>query len=83
MEVVIKKGRKIEIPESAMRKLGLEVGKKVIIREKADSLEIVPAKIKAVDRRSMVDEISGKLKLKQEIIDELVESEDVYAPEGF
>lgn len=83
MEVIIKKGRKIEIPEAAMRKLGLKVGGKVIIREKDYSLEIAPAKIKAVEKRSVVDEISGKLKLKQEIIDELVESEDVYAPEGF
>jgi hypothetical protein len=65
-----------------MRKLGLKVGEKVIIKEKASSLEIAPAKIKAVTK-SVVDEISGKLKLKQEIIDELVESEDVYSPEGF
>ncbi len=78
MEVVIKKGRKIEIPEAVMRKLGLKVGEKVIIRERAHSLEIAPAKIKVVEKKSVVDEISGKLKLEQGIIDELVEMGNVY-----
>jgi len=40
MEVVIQKGRYIEIPEYIMRKLGLQIGKKVTITEKASHIEI-------------------------------------------
>ncbi len=68
MEVVIKKGRKIEIPEVAMRKLGLKVGEKVSIKEKAYSLEIAPAK-------SIADELRGSIKSDKKRIEELVEAE--------
>jgi|GEM_PF-1211060 len=83
MEAVIRKGRIIEIPEIFMRKFGLEVGEKVSFNEKAYSLEITPVKIKAVEHENIVDKISGKLRLKQEIIDELVDNEEAYDPEVF
>ncbi len=51
--------------------------------EKLDLAENEKIEIEIKKKKSIVDEISGKLKLKQDIIDELVESEDVYAPEGF
>ena len=83
MEAVIRKGRIIEIPEVFMRKFGLKVGEKVSFNEKDYSLEITPAKIKAVEHENIVDKISGKLRLKQEIIDELVENEEAYNSEVF
>jgi len=45
--------------------------------------KITPAKIKAVEYENIVDKISGKLRLKQEIIDELVDNEEAYDPEVF
>ena len=51
--------------------------------EKLDLAENEKIEIEIKKKKSIVDEISGKLKLKQDIIDELVESEDVYAPEDF
>lgn len=83
MEAVIKKGRIIEIPEVFMRKFGLKVGEKVSFNERGLSLEITPAKINAVEHENIVDKISGKLRLKQEIIDELVENEETYNSEVF
>ncbi len=83
MEAVIRKGRIIEIPEIFMKKFGLKVGEKVSFNEKDYSLEITPVKIKAVELENIVDKISGKLRLKQEIIDELVENEEAYNSEVF
>ena len=36
-----------------------------------------------VPRRSAVDEISGALIIKRELVDELIENEDLYEPEEF
>jgi len=51
--------------------------------KKLDLEENEEVEIEIKRRKSIVDEISGGLKLKQDVIDKLVESEDVYAPEGF
>jgi len=83
MEAVIRKGRIIEIPEIFMRKFGLKIGSKVSFNEKDYSIEITPAKIKSAEHENIVDKISGKLRLKQEIIDELVDNEEAYDPEVF
>lgn len=40
MEVVITKGRYIEIPEYIMKKLGLKIGERVTIKEKSDKKKI-------------------------------------------
>jgi hypothetical protein len=53
------------------------------INEKDYSLEIIPVKIKVVEHENIVDKISGKLILKQEIIDELFDNEETYNPEVF
>jgi len=55
MEVVIQKGRFIEIPEYIMQKLGLQIGEKVTIKEKASHIEITTPKYVA-------DRLRGSIK---------------------
>ena len=50
--------------------------------EKLDLRENEEIEIVIKRKKSVVDEISGKMKLKQEIIDDLVEGEDVYSAEA-
>ncbi len=50
--------------------------------EKLDLKEDEEIEIEIKRKRSVVDEISGKMRLKQEIIDELVEGEDTYSAEA-
>ena len=50
--------------------------------EKLDLRENEEIEIVIKRKKSVVDEISGKMKLKQKIIDDLVEGEDVYSAEA-
>lgn len=50
--------------------------------EKLDLRENEEIEIVIKRKKSIVDEISGKMKLKQEIIDDLVEGEDIYSAEA-
>lgn len=68
MEVVINKGRHIEIPEYIMKKLGLKIGEKVTIKEKATSIEIAPSRLVA-------DRLRGSIKSDKKKIDEIIDFE--------
>jgi len=68
MEVVIQKGRFIEIPEYIMRKLGLQIGEKVTIKEKASHIEIANPKYVA-------DRLRGSIKSDKKKIDEIIKAQ--------
>jgi len=68
MESVIRKGRIIELPEELMKKLGLRVGDKIILKENEKGLSIRP-------KRSIVDELRGSIKVDEETIDEIISAE--------
>ena len=68
MESVIRKGRIIELPEELMKKLGLRVGDKIILKENEKGLSILP-------KRSIVDELRGSIKVDEETIDEIISAE--------
>lgn len=68
-----------------MRKMPIDaVYRKGIIKpmKKLDLKENEEIEIEIKRKKSVVDEISGKMMLKQEIIDELVEGEDTYSAEA-
>jgi len=69
MEVAIRKGRKIEIPEIIMEKFGLKVGDKIILKEHDNNLLITP-------KRTIADELRGSIKVEnKDKIDEIVSTE--------
>jgi bifunctional DNA-binding transcriptional regulator/antitoxin component of YhaV-PrlF toxin-antitoxin module len=68
MEVVIQKGRYIEIPEYIMRKLGLQIGGKVTITEKASCIEIA-------NPEYVADKLRGSIKCDKKKIDEIIKAE--------
>jgi bifunctional DNA-binding transcriptional regulator/antitoxin component of YhaV-PrlF toxin-antitoxin module len=69
MEVIIQKDGMIELPESMMRKLGLKVGDKIIVKDEDDELSIRP-------KRSIVDELRGSIKVgDKDKIDEIISAE--------
>lgn len=68
MEVVINKGRYIEIPEYIMKKLGLKIGERVTIKEKAASIEITPSRL-------VTDSLRGSIKSDKKKIDEIIKAE--------
>jgi bifunctional DNA-binding transcriptional regulator/antitoxin component of YhaV-PrlF toxin-antitoxin module len=68
MEVVIQKGRYIEIPEYFMRRLGLQIGAKVTITEKASHIEIA-------NPEYVADKLRGSIKSEKKKIDEIIKAE--------
>ena len=70
MEVLVKKGGIIELPNSIMVELGLSEGKKVFLNVKDGEILIKPAKDTA-------KRLAGSIALGDvDLIDEIVESED-------
>jgi bifunctional DNA-binding transcriptional regulator/antitoxin component of YhaV-PrlF toxin-antitoxin module len=68
MEVVINKGRYIEIPEYIMKKLGLKIGERVTIKEKETSIEITPSRL-------VTDSLRGSIKSDKKKIDEIIKAD--------
>jgi len=68
MEVVIQKGRYIEIPEYFMRRLGLQIGAKVTITEKASHIEIA-------NPEYVADKLRGSIKSEKKKIDQIIKAE--------
>ena len=70
MEVLVKKGGIIELPNSFMVELGLSEGKKVFLNVKDGEILIKPAK-------DIAKRLAGSIALDDvDLIDEIVESED-------
>jgi antitoxin component of MazEF toxin-antitoxin module len=70
MEVLVKKGSIIELPNSFMVELGLSEGKKVFLNVKDGEILIKPAK-------DIAKRLAGSIALDDvDLIDEIVESED-------
>ena len=70
MEVLVKKGGIIELPNSVMVELGLSEGKKVFLNVKDGEILIKPAK-------DIAKRLAGSIALDDvDLIDEIVESED-------
>ncbi len=70
MDVVIRKGGIIELPEIILNKLGLTTGKKVTLSIKDHELLIRPVE-------NVTKKISGSMKLDDvKLIEEIVDSED-------
>ena len=70
MEVLVKKGGIIELPNSVMVELGLSEGKKVFLNVKDGEILIKPAK-------DIAKRLAGSIALDDvDRIDEIVESED-------
>ena len=70
MEVLVKKGSIIELPNSFMVELGLSEGKKVFLNVKDGEILIKPAK-------DIAKRLEGSIALDDvDLIDEIVESED-------
>ncbi len=70
MEVLVKKGGIIELPNSVMVELGLSEGKKVFLNVKDGEILIKPAK-------DIAKRLEGSIALDDvDLIDEIVESED-------
>lgn len=70
MEVVIRKGGIIELPNSVMAELGISEGKKVSLKVRDGEILIKPAK-------NITERLSGSIELDDpDLIDEIVESED-------
>jgi AbrB family looped-hinge helix DNA binding protein len=70
MEVLVKKGGIIELPNSIMAELGISEGKKVFLNVKDGKILIKPAKDTA-------ERLAGSIALDDvNLIDEIVESED-------
>lgn len=67
----IKPNRRIEIPEEMMKRLGLKVGEEIELR-------VVDRKVLIRPSRSIVDELTGIIKVDPKIVDEVVENEDFY-----
>ena len=75
MDVMIKKKIKkngdLHIPKAIMKKLKFKIGDEVILRLEGNRLIVESENSKR-----------KKLKIKQEIVDELVENEDFFTPEA-
>ena len=70
MEVLVKKGGIIELPNSVMVELGLSEGKKVFLNVKDGEILIKPVK-------DIAKRLAGSIALDDvDLIDEIVESED-------
>lgn len=75
MDVIYEKigpNRRIEIPEEMMNRLGLKVGEDVELR-------VVDRKVLIKPSRSIVDELTGIIKVEDsKVVDEVVENEEFY-----
>ncbi len=74
MEVVhakIKKKGEIEIPANILKKIGLKVGEEVELKLGEGGILVKPTK-------SVVDELTGLIKAKSKLVDEVVENEELY-----
>ena len=70
MEVLVKKGGIIELPNSIMAELGISEGKKVFLNIKDGKILINPAK-------NIAEKLAGSIALDDvDLIDEIIESED-------
>jgi len=70
MEVLVKKGGIIEIPNSVMAELGISEGKKLFLNVKDGTILINPAK-------NIAARLAGSIALDDvDLIDEIIESED-------
>ena len=70
MEVLVKKGGIIELPNSIMAELGISDGKKVFLNIKDGKILIKPAK-------NIAERLAGSIALDDvDLIDEIIESED-------
>lgn len=74
MEVIkekIKQNSEVQIPKKIMETLRLRVGEEVKLRVEGNKLIVEPERV-----------VRGKLRIGQEIVDELVENEELFEPEG-
>ncbi len=70
MEVLIKKGGMIELPNSVLSELGLSEGKKLFLNVKDGEILIKPVK-------NTAERLAGSMELDDvDLIDEIVQSED-------
>jgi len=70
MEVLVKKGGMIELPNSVLDELGLSEGKKLVLNVKDGEIFIKPAK-------NTAERLAGSMALDDvDLIDEIVQSED-------
>lgn len=74
MEVVhtkVKKKGEIEIPAHILKKLGIKAGEEVELKLGEEGILVKPSK-------SVVDELTGLIKAKPKLVDEVVENEELY-----
>lgn len=70
MEVLVKKGGMIELPNSVLSELGLSEGKKLFLNVKDGEILIKPVK-------NIAERLAGSMELDDvNLIDEIVQSED-------
>lgn len=70
MEVLVKKGGMIELPNSVLSELGLSEGKKLFLNVKDGEILIKPVK-------NTAERLAGSMELDDvDLIDEIVQSED-------
>jgi len=67
----IKPNGDIHLPKSVLANLGLKVGEEVELRVMGRKVLIEPS-------RSVVDELSGIIKVDSRIVDEIIENEEFY-----
>jgi len=71
MEVItIQPNNKIEIPETLLKSIGIKIGENVRIEVRNRELVIKPTK-------TIVDEITGAIKIDQKIAEKIIESEEI------
>lgn len=68
MDVVIRKGGIIELPQKILERYGLKVGEKILLKERNNYLMISP-------KRAISDELRGSIKANKNKIDEIVSAE--------